>query len=291
MKREQGLVIVAVLWICALIMWLALQTSANIRLQNEEEIQDYRRAKALYYAIGGAYEALAHMGQTGDVDADTQLLWEPDGKTRRVKFKRGQALVVIEPETTRVNVNKASPTQLAEVLEEAGLDLDTAEMMADRIGDFIDQDDLPRLQGAEAEEYENQEIPYPPFDGPLLSLDQLLLVPGISSDLFYGFGRKPSQEGENDKQDKRDAAFPARDSLFELLTVYGNNAQLQAPEGEQAPDGEPPASEKVWVPGTIYRILSAGRVGKEGATIVVWVVAKYNPGSPSGYEVLYQKIL
>ena len=39
-------------------------------------------------------------------------------------------------------------------------------------------------------------LPYGPFNGPLLSLDQMLLIPGITEQLLYGYmrGRRGTEE-------------------------------------------------------------------------------------------------
>ena len=66
-KGEEGVVIISVLWICALIMWFALQIGAETRLQGEEELHHLRWSQAFYLATGGCYEALAHMGSSSPV--------------------------------------------------------------------------------------------------------------------------------------------------------------------------------------------------------------------------------
>lgn len=291
MGKQQGLVIVAVLWICALVMWMALQTSANIRLKNEEDIQQYRRSESLYYAISGVYEALAHMGESLSLDSESEDSWQPDGRLKVVKYAGGEATVMVEEETKKVNVNKANPEQIKAVLERSGLDSDTAEMMADRISDFIDGDDLPRLQGAEDDAYEDEGIGYPPFNGELLSLDQLLLVPGIGPALFYGQAAHSGETSQEDNEASWDPAFPRRDSLFDLLTVYGNNTELDLLEGGETLAEENDTETITWASDATYRILSAGRAAGGGAPVVIRVVCKYSPAKPKGYEILYQKVL
>ena len=61
--REKRAVLIAVLWICALVMWFTLQIGAMTRMQGEEQVHLFRRAQAHYLAIGGCYEALARIGQ------------------------------------------------------------------------------------------------------------------------------------------------------------------------------------------------------------------------------------
>lgn len=60
------------------------------------------------------------------------------------------------------------------------------EEIADAILDWVDGDALPRQFGAEADFYESLPEPYAPNNGPLSSLDELLLVRGVSRELLFG---------------------------------------------------------------------------------------------------------
>src|SRR5690625_4200857 len=56
--------------------------------------------------------------------------------------------------------------------------------LADAIEDWRDEDDLPRLYGAELAEYEAAGYPYGPANQPFGSVDELQQVIGMSWDLF-----------------------------------------------------------------------------------------------------------
>ena len=60
------------------------------------------------------------------------------------------------------------------------------EDVADAILDFIDADDEPREYGAERDYYTQLPIPYAPANGPLQSIEQLLLVRGVTPSLLFG---------------------------------------------------------------------------------------------------------
>ncbi|MFM8396996.1 MAG: hypothetical protein ACKOAH_04140, partial [Pirellula sp.] len=60
------------------------------------------------------------------------------------------------------------------------------EYTADAILDFIDPDDEPREFGAEREYYTQLPSPYAPVNGPLNSIEQLLLVRGVTPYLLFG---------------------------------------------------------------------------------------------------------
>jgi len=58
--------------------------------------------------------------------------------------------------------------------------------VADAILDFIDADDTARQYGVESDYYSTQSPPYRAANGPLQSLDDLLLVKGVTPALLYG---------------------------------------------------------------------------------------------------------
>jgi hypothetical protein len=60
------------------------------------------------------------------------------------------------------------------------------EDVADAILDWLDEDDDPREFGCEVEYYSQLPTPYQPANGPLQSVEQLLLVRGVTPQLLFG---------------------------------------------------------------------------------------------------------
>jgi len=99
--------------------------------------------------------------------------------------------------------------------------------LADAILDFIDSDDTPRTNGCESEYYTALSPSYPAKNSPLESLDELLLVRGVTPEYLYGedFNRNGLLDpNENDG----DASWPPdnADGALQLgwsayLTVFG----------------------------------------------------------------------
>jgi len=137
--------------------------------------------------------------------------------------------------------------------------------LADAILDFIDEDDDPRSAGAESDYYQSLSPPYRAKNGPLRSLDELLLVGGVTPRLLYG--EDANRNGVLDpNEDDGELSYPSDDSNGTLdrgwlpyLTLYSresntdnagqprvnlNNSDLSAlyDELSQDPDfGEEPA--------------------------------------------------
>jgi type II secretory pathway component PulK len=81
-----------------------------------------------------------------------------------------------------------------------------AEAIVDSLRDWMDEDDDEDGNGAETDFYQSAENPYPCKNGPMDSIDELLLIKGISSDLYFG------------KQNVEPVQLP----LSEYLTVHGD---------------------------------------------------------------------
>lgn len=78
----------------------------------------------------------------------------------------------------------------------------------DVILDWLDNDDNPRPNGAESDYYEALDFPLTCKNGPMDSIEELLLLPGMTPEIYFG-----SEELED---------LP----LYDVLTVHGN------PEGK-----------------------------------------------------------
>ncbi len=91
--------------------------------------------------------------------------------------------------------------------------------VADAIVDWVDGDDVARATGAESSEYSSLPNPYKAKNGPLNSLDELLLVKGVFPEMLYGGDRNRNgvfDEGEND----------ADRGWSDYLTVYGRELNV-----------------------------------------------------------------
>jgi general secretion pathway protein K len=80
------------------------------------------------------------------------------------------------------NLNKKKKDQLDRLLFLLGQPADWTEALLD----WLDADDQPRPRGAEKEFYLSKKNPHLPKNGPLDSLEELLLIRGVSPSLLYG---------------------------------------------------------------------------------------------------------
>ncbi len=95
----------------------------------------------------------------------------------------------LEDESTKLNLNAL--ITIENQMEGAGRDLLMAMPgmtidTADAILDWLDEDDEVREYGAELEHYSGLDPPYAPKNGPLDSVEELLLVRGVLPELLFG---------------------------------------------------------------------------------------------------------
>ena len=89
-------------------------------------------------------------------------------------------------ESGKINLNHADAATLKMLLSAFDLDEDEKSVIADSILDWRDANDLHRLNGAEDEYYRSLKVPYECKDGDFDSVEELLLVRGVTEALFYG---------------------------------------------------------------------------------------------------------
>ncbi|WP_233248480.1 general secretion pathway protein GspK [Desulfonatronum sp. SC1] len=100
--------------------------------------------------------------------------------------------VRVVSEAGKWNVNSIDLHMLEKVLTACGLEYGTqTTRVANSILDWIDEDDLRRIEGAETPYYMALEHPYPAKNGPLESIEELLLIRGVDRPLFQGTDETP----------------------------------------------------------------------------------------------------
>jgi type II secretory pathway component PulK len=132
------------------------------------------------------------------------------------------------------------------------------EEAADSIIDWIDADSQPRTNGAENDHYSSLDTPYRAKNGPLESLEELLLVKGVNVDLL--FGKDLNRNGIVDP-DEEDGSNLSDLGWSAYLTVYSRELNVDA-EGQPLLDVNGSDAQK------LYDDLTA-KVGEELAKYII----------------------
>lgn len=116
--------------------------------------------------------------------------------------------ITIEAGDAGRNVNLLTREQWLDIFEMANVPLTDGETMIDCLKDWIDENDLHELDGAESDDPFYEEAGYPVKNGLLDSVEELLLIKNWGPDILYG---KPADE-------KGDQIY----GIADILTVWGD---------------------------------------------------------------------
>src|SRR5947207_5073026 len=88
----------------------------------------------------------------------------------------------------KANINTANEAILQQALMVMNVDAGEMTPIVNCVLDWIDPDENVRIQGAERDAYQNYlpNRPYSSKDGPLDDISELLMIKGISPELYYG---------------------------------------------------------------------------------------------------------
>jgi len=213
-KSNNGSVLIIVLWSLVLIGFLA------------GEYLDHNRGKASL-----AVNAWGSLKQKEAVDSVLSLFstdsWPIPGDDNLFgtwnAFSPGgiDLWVKVDSESNRININTASDGQIRnKILEMLGEDhFDKSDQLTDTILDWRDTDTLVRTNGAETDFYDSRGLLYKPANGPFKVLTELLLVKGVTTDVFWGdpIAGLVSEEEEEIE--------PLHFSLLDEFTIYSRDVK------------------------------------------------------------------
>ena len=100
----------------------------------------------------------------------------------------GRFSVTITDLERKYNINIADQAALEQSLRLIGVDVGDASSIAGSILDWIDPDDNTHVGGTESDFYQTMDPPYYAKNQPIDDLSELLLVRGVTPDIFWGGG-------------------------------------------------------------------------------------------------------
>lgn len=196
---EQGFALLIVLWIFIVLFAVGAEFSGAMRqgaaatMNFAGETQSYYLAVAVanrtfYKALTARDEALLEIDPM-DVDENGEPkkpLIRVDGQWHSELLWGAPVWIRIIDESGKVPLNLVNEPILRYLLRNFGLGPEDADATAAAILDWRDKDDEERVNGAESDHYLSLSRPYPAKNSVFDSLEELLLIRGVSWDLFHG---------------------------------------------------------------------------------------------------------
>jgi len=201
----------------------AMRTEITITKNHKEDLQRYAMAE------GGVQRAITELIYKHDPRTQQmkktlslegippeQQEWVADGRSYTLPFDQGSCEIRIMSEAGKININMVSESFLRKVIGQLGLEGEARDVVVDSILDWRDPNDFYRPNGAENDYYLSLKEPYYCKNGNLDSIEELLLIKGVTPDLYHG--KKGTQEGEE--------GATGRVGLKDIFSIYAPGEQV-----------------------------------------------------------------
>jgi len=190
LNNDHGLALVFVLWVLVILGVIAGGFSYSMRNEVRTAMYIKDETQAYYIAYAGMNFALQKFAENeignGNEKDDTKIIWRVNTEIPAQSFDRGEYKIRIGNESGKINLNYAESDFLKILVSHFAVEKEISDVIVDSILDWRDKDALHRLNGAENDYYQSLPEPYKCRDGLFRSVDELLLVRGITKEMFYG---------------------------------------------------------------------------------------------------------
>ncbi len=209
--RQRGVTMIVVLWVIMVLSLLIGGFAFTMHVETQVASYGRKELKAAMLARSGVEVARLQLqlhqktpAEVGfealnQVWATNELLYV-DHQLGEGKFN-----VEITDEERKLPLNQLTEEQWKRFLDALGVEPDEADIIVDSVTDWTDGNDLHQLNGAETDYYQRLTPPYRAKNAPFDRVEELLLVRGVTRELFDG------QPGNEDD--------PGRPGWHDVLTT------------------------------------------------------------------------
>lgn len=207
MRSERGFALLAVILVLTLLAVVVTEFAFSMRLE-AAMARSYRDGLlATHLAEAGVQQAIREVlsqAQITALDEDGQVVFYralpgqalplrlPVLPRLHVPLGAGEFSYRITDETARLDLNSAGPERLDRLLTALGVEKSQRDVVNDSLQDWRDRDELPRLHGAESEDfYLRLPVPYRSRNSNLQDAAEVLQVRGVTRELYFGTADRP----------------------------------------------------------------------------------------------------
>jgi general secretion pathway protein K len=229
-RGQRGSALLSVLWLSAALAAVAFTLSTTVRSETDRASTALDGLRAYYLATGAIHRAALELQWDATNPAANRRI---PGPAINYVFPTGPVHVEIIPESSKLDVNSATLPELYRLGEALGLEPGAAEELAAAIDDW-------RRPAGESSRFDPYYLSLTPSfrarHASLQEIEELLLVKGVTPDLFHGTYVPPD--------------LTPRPGLADCLSVYGARDAVDvntAPGPVLAAVGVPPFAVDVIV--------------------------------------------
>lgn len=275
-----------VMWVLALLTVMAVSLTATQRTETAltENHLDAARFRALADAAL-AYTALDFLTQPAAVEEESEVTWLPNGQERQWRFDGFEIGIAVFNETSRINLNRAQPQALNDLLLVLGVPEDEAGPLAAAIVDWRDEDDLALLDGAEDEDYEREGRAFGAKDAEYASVEELRQVLGMREEIYRRLVPEVTVDGEAANPVER---FASPAVLAAIRGISLEEAAEEVVTRDLATVPEATAARSLDRGGPLYRVQVTAR-GRDRTGRRMEALLQLNRGQQPPYLVLWRR--
>lgn len=188
-----------VLWLTAALAAIGLTVASSVRGETERTQTSVDDARSYFEARGGIERAALHIlwRRTYGVQNGGQIYYEPGVPTMELAFPSAAVHVDIIPETSKLSLNNAPPEELLRLLVALGTPEDQAEAITAAIVDWRTPAN-PENASIFDSFYLSQSPSFLPRHASFMENEELLLVHGMTAELYYGASLGGTRTGLRD---------------------------------------------------------------------------------------------
>ncbi|MFA5354102.1 MAG: hypothetical protein WC291_07720 [Thermodesulfovibrionales bacterium] len=194
-RAEEGIALIMVLWVITLLMAIVLSFSFSTRTTTSTALAFREGMEARFVAESGIQRGIMEVfyrrqNMNQPLVEGEEGIWKVDGTLNGFIIGSGECFVRVMDESGKVDINRATDVILKNLFLNLGIQEDQVNIIVDSIMDWKDEDNLHRLSGAEDEYYMSLPRPYRAKNSSFDTIEELLLVRGITPAILYGEGKR-----------------------------------------------------------------------------------------------------
>jgi len=195
---RRGSALLTVLWLTAALSVIGLAVANNVRAETERTSTGVDDARDYFIARGAIERAILHMEWRGITDPNGQPLYYVHGQpVMDFDFPSAKVEVDIIPESSKLNINGATPQELLRLLGGLGVPIDRATLITSAILDWRTPPDPLHPSEFDAF-YLNQTPSFLPRHASFQQNEEILQLDGMTPGLYYGDSLDNTQPGLRD---------------------------------------------------------------------------------------------
>ncbi len=194
---SSGIALILVIWILVILIAIvgafsySMRSEIQITTNFKEEEEAYQLAlagieSAKLEILSAKESSYVYVNEEGMLIFGEAEAEENEAPLREAELDTGNFTYTMTDEDGKLNINTASLAQIKYIVESSGVDITDVDTIADSIADWRDPNDLHMLNGAEEDYYRSLPRPYSCKDGPFDAISELLLVKGVTPEIYSG---------------------------------------------------------------------------------------------------------